>query len=57
MRTPLTAVAAAALIASLASPAVAASNREAGSPSSNDCRNGRRRDNNGHQDQREQRLL
>ncbi|WP_043436447.1 glycerophosphodiester phosphodiesterase family protein, partial [Arthrobacter sp. I3] len=35
MRTPLTAVAAAALIASLASPAVAASNPEAGSPSSN----------------------
>src|SRR6476646_5851905 len=35
MRTPLTAVAAAALIASLASPAVAASIPEAGSPSSN----------------------
>ena len=35
MRTPLTAVAAAALIASLASPAVAASNPEAGTPSSN----------------------
>ncbi|MET3951047.1 glycerophosphodiester phosphodiesterase family protein [Arthrobacter sp. UYEF36] len=35
MRTPLTAVAAAALIASLASPAAAASNPDAGAPSSN----------------------
>ena len=50
MRTPLTAAAAAALIASLASPAVAASNPEAGYAVVERCRNGR---SNGNQDQRD----
>ena len=46
MRTPLTAVAAAALIASLASPAVAASNPEAGRAVVERRRNKGRRGNN-----------